>query len=137
MKTKSRSKREQSSLKRRIKEIQDELAALQKFRPTKQRNLFIRQLVGEQSYLKRQLSSILSSFSKRDRKETKRERLHRLTRANKQRRVKNERRWRYFRAIKKNWHPEMSLRKISTQHRKHKEGLESEISDIEWRNPSP
>lgn len=137
MKTKSRSKREQSSLKRRIKEIQDELAALQKFRPTKQRNLFIRQLVGEQSYLKRQLSSILSSFSKRGRKETKRERLRRLSRANKQRSIKMKRSWDYFRAIQQNYYPEKSVREIRSLFKKHKEGLETDVSEIAWRNPSP
>lgn len=137
MNKKSRPNRQQSSLKRRIKEIQDELAALQKFRPTKQRNLFIRQLVGEQSYLKRQLSSILTSFSKRGRKETKRERLRRLTLANKQRSIKMKRSWDYFRAIQQNYYPEKSLREIRSLFKKHKEGLETDVSEIAWRNPSP
>ena len=137
MNKKSRPNRQQSSLKRRIKEIQDELAALQKFRPTKQRNLFIRQLVGEQSYLKRQLSSILTSFSKRGRKETKRERLRRLSRANKQRSIKMKRSWDYFRAIQQNYYPEKNLREIRSLFKKHKEGLETDVSEIAWRNPSP
>jgi hypothetical protein len=122
-----------SSLERRIKEIQKELAALKKFRKTKQRDQFVRQLVGEQSYLKRQLSRLPSLYKR----ETKREKQRRLSQANKLRGIKMQRSWDYFRAIQKNYYPDMSLRQIRSLFKKHKEGLETDVSDIAWRNPSP
>jgi regulator of replication initiation timing len=121
------------TLEQRVKEIQKELSALKKFRKTKQRDQFVRQLVGEQSYLKRQLSR-LASLPKRV---TKREKQRRLSRANKQRRIKMKRSYDYFRAIQKNYYPDMSLRQIRSLFKKHREGLETDVSDIAWRNPSP
>jgi hypothetical protein len=104
------------ALKQRLNEIQKELAALQKFRKTKQRDQFIRQLVGERSHVKRQLSRQFYSFSKKS--ETKRERQRRLAHANKQRSVKMIRSWNYYRAIQKNELPsryELEATTISVQ----------------------
>ena|SRR5581483_4069636 len=123
-----------TALQQRIKEIERELAVLKKFRKTKQRDQFIRQLVGEQSYVKGQLSRHLSFSSK---KETKREKERRLSQANKQRSIKMIRSWDYFRAIQKNYYPDMSLKQLRSLFKKHKDGLETDIPDVAWRNPSP
>lgn len=127
-------RRKSSSLERRIKEIQKEMAALKRFRQTKQRDQFIRQLVGEQSYVKRQLSSLLLPLSKR---ETKREKQRRLSQANKQRSIKMTRSWDYFRSIQQNYYPDKSLKELRSLFKKHKEGLETDVSEVAWRNPSP
>jgi hypothetical protein len=126
------------ALEQRLVEIKKELAALKKFRKSKQRDQFIRQLVGEQSYVKRQLSSQLSSsFLKVERKETKRERQRRQAQANKQRSIKMKRSWEYFRAIQKNYYPDKSLKEIRSLFKKHREGLETDVPEVAWRNPSP
>ena len=110
------------------------MAALKRFRQTKQRDQFIRQLVGEQSYVKRQLSSLLLPLSKR---ETKREKQRRLSQANKQRSIKMTRSWDYFRSIQQNYYPDKSLKELRSLFKKHKEGLETDVSEVAWRNPSP
>lgn len=127
------SKRKVRELEQRIEDTKQELEALKKFRRTSQRDKFMRQLIGEQSYLRRQLSKLLSA----EKPETKRERQRRISQANKLRSSKMKRSWEYFRAIQSNYHPEMSLREIRTQFRKRKEGLKSSIADIAFYNPSP
>ena len=130
------SSKKAGDLRKRLEELQGELAAIKKFRKSKQRDLFVRQLVGEHSYVKRQLSKLLSSpsFSK---PVTKRQKQRRLTLANRQRSIKMKRTWDYFRAVQQNYYPNMSLRELRSLFKKHKEGLETDVSDIAWRNPSP
>lgn len=120
-------------LEQRIKEIQKELATIKGFRQSRQRDQFIRQLVGEHAYLKRQLSTLRPSSQR----ETKRERQRRLSNANKQRSVKMKRSWGYFHAIQQNHRPDLSLRQIRSLFKKQKEGLETEVSKVVWANPSP
>ena len=55
----SRNKKRRSALEKRLGEIHKELATLKGFRPTKQRDQFIRQLAGERSFVKKQLSGLL------------------------------------------------------------------------------
>jgi hypothetical protein len=130
----SRIKKRRSTLEKRIDEIRMELVALKRFRPTKQRDQFIRQLAGEQSFVKRQLSTLLSSSPKR---ETKHERQQRQAQANRQRSEKMKRNWRYLKSIQENYYPEKGLKELRSLLKKHVEGLETEVSDIAWRNPSP
>lgn len=51
--------------------------------------------------------------------------------------MKMKRTWDYFRAIQRTYYPEKSLREIRSQFKKHKEGLETDVPDVAWRNPSP
>ena len=120
------------SLKQRIKLIQKELRALSSFRPTKQLEQFRRQLAGEYSYAKRQLDLIQASKKAREA-----ERRERVKKANRNRSEKMKRTWRYLKSIQENYHPNKSLRELRSMFKKHKEGLETEIPDVAWRNPSP
>lgn len=131
--TSLRPKKRKSALERRAAEIQREIAALKRFRQSRQRDLFIRQLIGEKSYLKRQLSR-LSPLSKR---QILRQERQRQQAANEQRSVKMKRSWDYFRAIQQNYYPDRSIKQLRSLFKKHKEGLETDVSEIAWRNPSP
>ncbi|MGY5149067.1 MAG: hypothetical protein ACW9W3_03305 [Candidatus Nitrosopumilus sp. bin_68KS] len=57
--------------------------------------------------------------------------------ANKNRSQKMRRSWNYFRSIQKNFDTGKSLREIRSEFSKLRRGLESDISDVIWRNPSP
>lgn len=117
------------SLKNRLAEIDKELKTLARFRPTKALTEFKRRLEGEKSYVKQQLKS------QRPRKETAKERQRKLAKAQRMRKVKNERGWRYFGAIAKNY--DLDVRKVRSEHTKKRKGLKTSISDIIWKNPSP
>ena len=68
---------------------------------------------------------------------TKREKQRLQNQSNKQRSIKMKRSWDYFRAIQQNYFPEMSSKEIRSKFSKHKQGLETDIPEIAWRNPSP
>lgn len=120
-----------AELKKRLEEIEKELKQLGQFKQTKALQQFKRQLAGEQSHLKRQVQL------QKPRRVTKRERQRRHSAANKARSEKMKRSWRYFKALQENYYPEKSLREIRSSFRKHREGLEVDIPDVAWRNPSP
>jgi hypothetical protein len=124
-------KSEVRALKKRLSELEKEIKALQQFRPTKALDEFKRRLVGEQSYIKRQIQI------QKTRKETARERRRRLSQANRDRSEKMKRSWRYFKALQENYYPDKSMKEIRSSFKKHREGLETDISEVAWRNPSP
>lgn len=115
-----------------IKKINSELKDLEKFRDTTFLKKFKRQLQGELSTIKEQL---------RKRKETKQDKVKRRLEknkiANKNRSAKNKRVWKYVKSIQKNYYPDKSIKEIRSQLKKHKAGLENDVSDVAWRNPSP
>lgn len=120
------------TLEEKISQIQKELKNLEKFRDTTFLKKFKRQLHGELSVNREKLQKITQT------KETaEKQRIRRNTRANLNRSSKNKRSWNYVKAIKNNYYPDRSLRELRTALKNHKKGLETDISDVAWRNPSP
>lgn len=120
------------SLQKRLHEIQSELDSLQGFRQTSKLQQFKRYLVGELNFVKRQISNLQT---KKESKE--REKQDERKRANINRREKMKRVWRYVKSIQENYAPDKSLKEIRSMLKKQKEGMETEIPDVAWRNPSP
>jgi hypothetical protein len=119
-------------LEKDLMDNQKEISTLQTFRPTKQVKQFLRQLFAEQSFLRREITKLTAN------KETKeRLRLQRIEKANKNRSEKMKRTYRYFKAIKKHYPLDISLKELRSAFTRHKKGLETDISDVIWRNPSP
>jgi ATP-dependent Clp protease ATP-binding subunit ClpA len=118
------------SLKDTLEKIKNELKTLDQFRPTKQLVQFRRRLAGEYSHVKRQLS-ILENDSKTEIEERKRS----LRAANRNRREKNKRTWRFHKSISKNYG--IPIQKVRKEWKKRRENLESDVDDTIWRNPSP
>ena len=85
------------SFKDRLRDIENELEALKIFRPTTQLAKFRRQLIGEQSFVKME---IVKLQSRKEEREKARE--ERILSANKNRRDKMKRTWRYIKSIQKN-----------------------------------
>ena len=85
-----------------------------------------------QNFVLRRIEQLESTkeAKEKDRKE-------RSVKANKNRSVKNRRNWRYWKSIQENFFPEKSLKEIRSSFKKHKEGLDTDIADVVWRNPSP
>ena len=120
------------SYKNRLRGIEHELAALKVFRITPQLRKFQRQLMGELSFVKNEISRLQSTQEKKGViKKT------RLDQANKNRSEKMKRIWRYLKAIQQNYPTKLSLRELRSALKKHRQGLETDISDVAWRNPSP
>jgi len=69
--------------------------------------------------------------------EKEKQRLERIRRANKNRSSKNRRTWNYVKAIRDHYFPEKPLKEIRTSLKNHRQGLETDIPDVAWRNPSP
>lgn len=120
------------SLRDALKNIKKELKALDQFRPTKQLEKFRRRLAGEYSFVKRQIELI-----ERAEKESIRTKKERLEKANRNRSEKNKRTWRYVKSIQQNYAPDKSLKEIRSLLKKRKKGMEVDIPDVVWRNPSP
>jgi len=119
-------------LEKALKSNQEEISTLQSFRQTKYVKQLLRQLFGEQSFIKNQIRPLQSS------KESKEHtRQQRLLRANQNRSEKMKRIWRYFKAIQENYPVKMSLREIRSAYSRHKRGIDTDISEVMWRNPSP
>jgi hypothetical protein len=119
------------SFEKKLKDIERELEALKVFRITPQLKKFQRALIGEQSFLKNEINKLSSkSVSKSARSNI-------ISLANKNRSEKMKRTWRYLRAIKDNYPIDMPLRELRTALRKHIQGLETDVPDVAWRNPSP
>ena len=119
------------SLNKRLSELEKELHATGQFRTTKALQHFKRQLVGELSYVKRQIEL------QKPRTETVREKRLRIAQANRNRSEKMKRTWRYFRALQENYYPDKSLREIRSSFKKHRDGLATEVPSVVWNNPSP
>ena len=120
------------NLKEQLNRIQQEILDLDRFRDTPQLRKFRRQLEGEKSEIN---AKIIKLTETQEQKTTEHQKI--LERANKNRRSKMTRYWNYLRAIQANYFPDMSLKEIRKQHKLHKDGLESSVSDVAWRNPSP
>lgn len=112
--------------------IKKEIESLKGFRQTKHTRQLLRQLFSENSRVTNAIRRLqLSSESKQ------KEREQRKQRANQNRRAKMLRAWRYFKTIQENYLPDKSVKYIRSQFSKFKKGLETDISEIIWNNPSP
>ncbi|CUR52046.1 conserved protein of unknown function [Nitrosotalea devaniterrae] len=120
------------SLEKRSKDIERELEALKGFRLTPQLRKFQRTLIGEQSFVKGEIARLKSTGGQKEQRHADRIKL-----ANKNRSEKMKRTWRYLRAIRDNYPVDIPLRQLRTALRKHRQGLETDIPDVAWRNPSP
>lgn len=109
-----------------------EIQKLESFRDTKQVKHLLRQLFAEQGFLRREITKLQAT------QETKEKlRQERREKANRNRSKKMKRTYRYFRTILENYPLDMSLKELRTSYTSHKKGLETDISDVIWRNPSP
>lgn len=117
-------------LKKQQEAIDSEIKLLSTFRPTPQRQKFLRQLHGEQSYLLGLIQKATATVQQREA-----DRLQRLARAQHNRIEKNRRNWRYYNAVATTWGYPVKL--VRTEGKKRRRGLKSAIEDIKWRNPSP
>ena len=120
------------SLKDQLTNIERELDELKNFRLTPALKRFKRQLEGEASVIRAKIVKLQETEEEREER-----RKQRLKIANKNRSSKNKRVWNFVKSIKENYHPELSLKEIRSQLKTHREGLETEVSDVAWRNPSP
>jgi hypothetical protein len=120
------------SLRKRLSEIEKELEAIKGFRLTPSLKKFQRALFGEQSFVKSKLEKLSQTEEIKKRTVAEKNSL-----ANKNRSSKMKRTWRYLKAIQQNYFPNLSLRELRTALRKHRQGLETDVPDVAWRNPSP
>lgn len=119
-------------LQKELNAISSEIQDLEKFRETNPLKRFKRQLQGELSHIKEKIKQLTETPTEKIERA-----VERVTLANQNRSEKNKRIWRYVKAIQKNYRPDLSLREIRTQLKKHRQGLETDIPDVAWRNPSP
>ena len=119
-------------LKKQFKKIQSELLELDKFRDTTFLRKFKRQLHSELSSIKEEVRKLTET--KLDKEER---RLEKVLIANKNRSSKNKRNWNYVKSIKENYFPDKPIKEIRSALKKHRQGLENDIPDVAWRNPSP
>lgn len=127
---KRRNRRKIAALKLRLGKIDQELSALRQFRRTPHIEKLERHLQGERSYVKEQIRKL-----ERERIEKPFERT--AAEANKRRSESMKKQWRFFKAIQKNQYPDKSVKEIRSEYSKLKKGMESDIPDVVWRNPSP
>ncbi len=119
-------------LQKDLKAIQGELQDLERFRDTKTLRRFKRILHGELSTTKEKIKKLTETQEER-----KERRKQRLETANRNRSSKNKRVWNYVKSIQKNYRRDLTLKEIRSQLKRHRQGLETEVSDVAWRNPSP
>lgn len=119
-------------LRSELEKVTQEIEQLQKFRPTKQTRQLLRHLFAESSFVKDKIKKLqLSATEKIQEKQQRRQKAN-LNRSGKMRRA-----WIYFKAIQQTWFPDKSVKEIRSDFTKFKRGLESDINEIIWRNPSP
>ncbi|QLH06929.1 hypothetical protein [Nitrosopumilus ureiphilus] len=121
-----------NKLQKQLESVKTELGRLLQFRETSALKKFKRQLEGEKSNI---LSEIKKSTQTKAEKEKQRQ--QKRTVANRNRSSKNKRVWNYVKSIQKNYYPKKPLKEIRTSLRKHRQGLDNDVSDVAWRNPSP
>ncbi len=120
------------NLRKQIESITKEIEALETFRPTIQTKKFLRQLIGERMNIQSQIRKIEQSKKSQEiEKQSKR------NKANQNRSYKMKRSWNYFRAILKNYPIGTSIKQLRSEFSKFRKGLETDVSEIIWRNPSP
>ncbi len=120
------------NLRKQLAIIISELEDLDKFRDTQSLRRFKRLLHGELSTVKEQIKKLTET-----RKDSEERHLELIEKANRNRSSKNKRVWKYVKSIKENYHPNLSLKEIRSQLKRHRHGLETEVSNVAWRNPSP
>ena len=121
-----------ADLRKQLEITESEIKRLSDFRDTPQLRKFIRQLQGEKSFLSAQISTLTTTKESKEQ-----ERLQRIQKANQNRSSKMKRNWNYYKEIQKNYYPDKTLKEIRRLHKLHRLGLETDISDVAWRNPSP
>jgi len=121
-----------NQLKKQFKTIQKELERLSEFRETPALKKFQRQLQGEMSVIKENIRKL--TLSKQEKLQLKKDK---QKRANRNRSTKNKRNWNYVKSIQKNYFPDKSIKEIRSALKNHRQGLETDIPDVAWRNPSP
>ena len=120
------------ALRKDFETILKELLDLDRFRDTKALRKFRRQLQGELSNIKEQIKKLTES---KEQREERRRKI--IEKANLNRSSKNKRNWNYVKSIQQNYFPDKSLKEIRSALKRHKQGLETDIPDVAWRNPSP
>ena len=119
-------------LEKDFESIKEELSKLESFRDTILLRKFKRQLQGELSTIRNQIKITTETREQKEEQKQKKR-----NKANRNRSVKNKRNWNFMKSIQRNWYPDNSLKEIRTSWKKHRQGLENDISDIAWKNPSP
>lgn len=115
-----------------MQSIQDEISKLSEFRETQALKKFQRQLQGESSVIRENIRKL--TLTRQDKELLQK---HRQTQANRNRSSKNKRTWNYVKSIQKHYYPNKSLKEIRASLKNHRKGLETDIPDVAWRNPSP
>ncbi|MDE2588534.1 MAG: hypothetical protein KGL95_02555 [Patescibacteria group bacterium] len=123
----------------RLKKLQEDLEAvktdikrLSGFHDTSFTRKFRRQLEGEKSVILAKISKLT-----RSKESIEQERLQQLSNVNRLCSAKNKRNWNYVKSIQENYRPDLSAKEIRSLLKKHRKGLETDIPDVAWRNPSP
>ena len=119
-------------LQKQLGAVKTEIERLSDFRNTPQLRRFIRQLHGEKSFLNAEISKLTASKESKEQ-----EHQQRIQKANQNRSSKMKRNWNYYKDIQKTYYPEKTLKEIRRLHKLHRKGLETDISDVAWKNPSP
>jgi hemerythrin-like domain-containing protein len=119
-------------LRNQLNKIESEILQLENFRATQFVRRFRRQLEGEKSVILEKIKQLTST--EKEKEEAKKKRLEI---ANRNRSSKNKRTARYIKAIQRNYRPDLSYGQIRTLLKKRRQGLETDIPDVAWRNPSP
>jgi hypothetical protein len=121
-----------SKLRKQLETVKAEIDRLSGFRDTPFVRKFRRQLEGEKSVILQKISKITQTKATKERL-----RSEVINLANKNRSEKMRRTWRYVKVIQKNYAPDKPVKEIRSALKKHREGLETDIPDVAWRNPSP
>ena len=119
-------------LKKQLQSIKEEIEKLSDFRDTPFLKKFRRQLEGEKSVILANISKIT-----RSKESAEQEQSIKTQRANRNRSSKNKRIWNYIKSIQEHYRPDLSKKEIRSLLKKHRQGLETDIPDVAWRNPSP
>lgn len=119
-------------LEKEFEAINNDLIKLNSFRDTPALRKFKRQLQGQLSNLREQIKKLNETIEEKQENKIKIS-----TKANQNRSSKNKRNWNYVKSIRDNYFPDKSLKEIRTSLKNHRKGLETDIPDVAWRNPSP
>ena len=119
-------------LRKELSSIKAEIENLVAFRETSALKKFKRQLEGEKSHILSEIKTVTLT-----KKQKEKQLQQKRTIANRNRSVKNKRVWNYVKSIQQNYRPDLSLKQIRSSLKKHRQGLQNDISDVAWRNPSP
>ena len=119
-------------LRKELSSIKAEIENLVAFRETSALKKFKRQLEGEKSHILSEIKTVTLT-----KKQKEKQLQQKRTIANRNRSVKNKRVWNYVKSIQRNYRSDLSLKQIRSSLKKHRQGLQNDISDVAWRNPSP